>query len=635
VRIQVKLLATTMVVATLPVAALGFFAYSSTQTIITDQAVDHVDSLASVHEARISDVLREKAEIYALIAGSRDLPGEVKNLTESGSDETRALLTDTLVLSRESVPSVVRIDVAAPNGTVVASTTPERVGVVVSDEPGFVRGIEGPRVDTIARDPVLGVLIAVLSGPLTFEDSIVGVLLVYKEPTGFLSVAGDHTGLGATGEVLVAAPQDDGSIVYIHPLRFDPDAALVPITFAQGENDAVRRAIDGEEGAITDSTDYRDQAVVASVRHIEDTGWGLVVKIDQEEVDVPLGRLGGLLTAVAIVALTVAALGGILGARSVGKPLGELRDATQEIARGNLDRRARVHARDEIGQLAHDFNRMAGALIEARQDLERKVKARTAALERSNKELESFAYVASHDLQEPLRSVSGFVQLLKRRYEGKLDEQADEYITFATEAVKRMQELIQDLLVYSRVESQGKPLAPTKLDEVFNGVLNSLRLQIEESGAHVTRDDLPRVLGDDVQLGQLIQNLVGNAVKFRKKGATPNIHVEAVVKDGMWLVSVKDDGIGIAPEYAEKVFVIFQRLHRREEYGGTGIGLAVCKKIVERHGGRIWVESKEGEGATFFFTLRPARHAQEPEIEEPPVLQRQRASLSERGEELV
>ena len=229
-------------------------------------------------------------------------------------------------------------------------------------------------------------------------------------------------------------------------------------------------------------------------------------------------------------------------------------------------------------------------------------------LARSNQELEQFAHIASHDLQEPLRMVASFTQLLARRYQGKLDKDADDFIGFAMDGATRMQQLINDLLTYSRVGTRGKPSASTDLNEVLGYAEANLIEAIRESGGGVTHSPLPTVAGDQVQLTQLFQNFLANGIKFRGQEA-PRIHVSAEQKGSEWIFSVRDNGIGIEPESQERIFLIFQRLHQRADYPGTGIGLALCKKIVERHGGRIWVESALGQGSTFYFTLKRAENA--------------------------
>jgi signal transduction histidine kinase len=223
-------------------------------------------------------------------------------------------------------------------------------------------------------------------------------------------------------------------------------------------------------------------------------------------------------------------------------------------------------------------------------------------LERSNTDLEQFAYVASHDLQEPLRMVAGYTQLLAKRYQGKLDADADQYIRFIVDGAAHMQGLIKDLLAYSRLGSREEKVAVTDCEIVLQTALAALRAPIQESGAVVTHDPLPTVTADEFQLLQLLQNLIGNAIKFHN-AKPPEIHVSCRRDGQQWIFSVKDNGLGIEPRHFDRIFVIFQRLHSRQDYPGTGIGLALCKKIVERHGGRIWVESKPGTGSTFYFSL--------------------------------
>jgi PAS domain S-box-containing protein len=282
----------------------------------------------------------------------------------------------------------------------------------------------------------------------------------------------------------------------------------------------------------------------------------------------------------------------------------------ERVAFGNKGYKANVEV--WVSSLYDDALQSVGLLIimhdfTGRKEAEEKLKAQAQELVRSNEELVQFAYVASHDLKEPLRMVTNFLQLLARRYKGKLDQDADDYIQFAVGGALRMYELINDLLIYSRVGMRGEGnLKLTDCNQVFETVTNNLQVSIRESGAMIRAEPLPSLTVDPTQMVQLFQNLLSNAIKFRGRTAPEvNLRVDLVGRE--WVFSIQDNGIGIDPCFAERIFVIFQRLHSREDYPGTGIGLAICKKIVERHGGRIWVDSKPGYGSIFKFTLPAQR----------------------------
>ena len=275
---------------------------------------------------------------------------------------------------------------------------------------------------------------------------------------------------------------------------------------------------------------------------------------------------------------------------------------------------------DELGSLTDSFNNMLGKIHEqnkvlseyneelARNIIERKKAEQekikyTQDLERSNKELEQFAYIASHDLQEPLRMVGSYMQLLERKYKGRLDKDADEFIHFAVDGANRMKQLIRDLLNYSRMGRESHK-AEVDVIEVLKEVQSNLHASIKESNAVINFNGMPVINADRTQMLQLFQNLIGNAIKFRRDATIPVINISATRENDHWLFSVADNGIGINKEYSDKVFIIFKQLHDKSKYSGTGIGLAIAKKITEQYGGKIWFESDPGKGTTFFFTLK-------------------------------
>ena len=286
----------------------------------------------------------------------------------------------------------------------------------------------------------------------------------------------------------------------------------------------------------------------------------------------------------------------------------ELNDVIRRVDTSVVTKDGRHVAVSLSGSVMRDEDGEIQGMVCVAQDItERKrtqeiLERQTQELARSNSELEQFAWVASHDLQEPLRMVASYTQLLSKRYKGKLDADADEFIAFAVDGATRMRRLINALLELSRVGTRGKDFEATDCDAIYNRTLVNLQGLVEESGAVVTHDRLPTVMGDVTQLGQLFQNLIANAIKFRGDEQL-TVHVGAEQRNGHWEFCVRDNGIGIDPEYAERIFVVFQRLHGKGDRPGTGIGLSICKKIVELHGGRIWVKSQPDEGAAFYFTL--------------------------------
>ncbi|GJF30375.1 histidine kinase [Kitasatospora sp. NE20-6] len=348
--------------------------------------------------------------------------------------------------------------------------------------------------------------------------------------------------------------------------------------------DAVRTALTSQQQHLQDER-AAGRADLAAARHLRNTVFSVI--------------------ALVVLLMTALVFEGLR--RGVTRPLTLLGRNARRVSAGDFTHRITPTGPADIRELAADVDAMRRRMTEeitlkeqARLDLDQ----HAADLRRSNEELEQFAYVASHDLQEPLRKVASFCQLLQRRYAGSLDERANQYIDFAVDGASRMQTLINDLLAFSRVGRTMDARVNVDLDALADRTLDTLSIAIEESGAQITHDPLPTLAGDPTQLGMLLQNLIGNAIKFRSPERPPRIHLSAAPgNDGTWTFAVEDNGIGIEPEFAERIFVIFQRLHTREDYEGNGIGLAMCKKIVEYHGGTIALDPDHTPGTRITFTL--------------------------------
>jgi len=443
-----------------------------------------------------------------------------------------------------------------------------------------------------------------------FKGKIIGVIVFEIDTTSIYGLINDSTGLGLSGETLLGK-KTGNEIVYLNPLKYEPDAALKKRIILGGKfGGPIQEAAQGRQG-VGKLIDYRGQRVIAAWRYIPSLDWGMVAKIDVKEAFADITSMKKLMVMVVII---IAILSGILAfsiAQSISGPIDRLTKGAEIVGSGNLSYKVGTNLKDEIGRLSRTFDKMTEDLqntTASRDELNSEIEVRKQIeeeLRRSNENLEQFAYVASHDLQEPLRMMASYSSLLEKRYKSKLDSDADEFIGYIVDGAKRMQRLINDLLAYSRIGRGGKSIADIDLNFILGLVIDSLALTIEENKAVITVDPMPTVPGIESDYIQLFQNLIGNAIKFRGTNI-PRVHVSAKKEGGEWLFSVKDNGIGIDPVYKERIFLIFQRLHGRDKYPGTGIGLSICKKIVENRGGRIRVESQQDKGADFCFTI-PAK----------------------------
>jgi len=421
----------------------------------------------------------------------------------------------------------------------------------------------------------------------------IGVLVFEIDPPRFLYPLIQSWPTPSPSAETLLVRRDGDKVVFLNELRHHRQTAATLSFPLSQTNLLAAKVVLGQEG-IVEGVDYRGKPVVGAITRIANSPWALVAKMDKDEFYAPIYQRARLL------ALLVASLIG--GAALSIIFLWRQQQMRFDLARHEFEEDVLHKANIELESRVAERTRDLQAEIAQHRLTESALQKSLEDLAHSNADLEQFAFIASHDLQEPLRMVASYVQLLERRYHDKLDSDAQDFIGYAVEGVTRMQRLINDLLTFSLAGADTGNLEPVDCNRVAVEVLMNLRPLIEENQAVVTQGELPVVPAMHAQIGQLLQNLVGNAIKFRRE-SPPEIHLSARREGADWVFSVRDNGIGIAPEYFDQIFMIFKRLHSREKYGGTGIGLAICKRIVERHHGRIWVESEPGKGSTFYFTI--------------------------------
>ena len=594
----------------IPVLAVTTAGYLHQRNALAASALDRLEAVASVQQARLEAYIEGNLQSLALVASRTQFRVSLAEFARTGDPEAQAAATRILIDARDSTPTLHAIHAVDAHGEIVASTDPARVGADVSAEGYFVDSVSSPTVGRMiaAED---GHIMHVVAGPIVLDGAPTGILVIETGIEPLLELVGDYTGLGTTGETQLVGRAEHGD-VFLTPLRFDERAALRRIV-TRDPSSLAARALTGEETVTAGARDYRGETILGATRYIEQADWGVVVKIDESEALLPVRNFRAFAAGIMILAVAAVAAAAWLGAKSFTRPIVELTEAATAISEGDRSRRVSGDRRDELGALASAFNRMTNELTESATALEEQadeLRRRTVALERSNRELEEFASVAAHDLQEPLRKVRAFSDRLVSSFGDSLPEQGRSYLLRMHDASERMQQLIDDLLTLSRVTIGGVPFEPVSLNEVTGEVLEDLSMLVHETGAQVDVGDLPTLDADSAQMRELLQNLISNAIKYRRPDMPPMVTITADGdggSDDFCSFSVRDNGIGFDAKYAERIFLVFERLHGMGEYEGTGIGLAVCRKIVERHGGTITARSTPGEGSTFDVTL-PRRH---------------------------
>ena len=601
-RISLKLSIFFLCVSIIPLISSVIISQVSTEQIITNRVYNQLESIASIQKTRINSLIHHTQDKLKLMTNESRIAYLLANLTElNGTNGDIAELDSIIQNLNTSIDTITEISVINLMGKVLVSTNNTNINNTVLGE-GYINiGME----ESLLFDFFYGYNNELLTRhvmPIVNRSTTFGVLVITESVGEFLNLVQDYSGLGETGETVIAKRNLAGDALFLTPLKFDANASLKRTVSKSDTNTPITQALLKNEGFLTEGDDYRNIPVLATTRYIEATDWGVVVKMDKEEAYrtfVTIRNNG--VTSLAVLCIIILIFSYYF-TLSLTKPISSLTLTANEISKGNLTKRADVNSQDEIGDLAKSFNIMTESLIEATKTLERRVKERTDELLKSNTELEQFAYIASHDLQEPLRTISRFMELLSLKYSKRLDSNAIEFINFAVEGALRMQQLIDDLLEYSRVGTHGRPFVYTNLTEILDNTISNMQLTIGEADATIVYDSLPSINVDPLQISQLFQNLIGNSIKFCSQ-KPPHIHITSTSNRKSHVIKVEDNGIGIEVEYFNRIFQVFQRLHTTKDYPGTGIGLAICKKIVERHDGRIWVESELAKGSSFFIEI--------------------------------
>lgn len=605
-----KLTLTFILTGLLVISIVGIFTYARGRVALQNATTSELLSTAIEKQAALETWMIESQNGVSLVAGDNHLVDHVKSfLTAQPHSIDETILHEELVkdLTYQVAhnKNYVEFSILDPiTGQVLISTNPNEEGKFRENMAYFNQGKNGPYIQELYYSPSLNTpaitaaapivstlnsnqLFAVLAGTLNLNE----MNTIVQRRTG-LHVS-DDAFLISTDHLLVTRP------------RFLPKSNVLQTGIY---SEAVGKCLLENSGTVS-ALDYRNIPALIVYRWLPDHRLCLIVKMDQKEAFAPAINLGKSIALIGIAALLFIALFSYLLAKSFTKPIRQLLRGTEEIANGNLGYQIINKTGDEFEFLSEKFNLMSDSLRDKdtklknwSKELEQRVTERTEELSHSNADLERFAYVASHDLQEPLRMVSSYLQLLEKRYKNQLDNDASDFIGYAVDGANRMKTLINDLLSYSRIGTKGKEFNSFDCNIILERVLSTLKLAINEAKAEIIHDPLPIIMADEIQVEQLFQNLIGNAIKF-KSNHIPKIRIGIKKELDNWVFSIQDNGIGIDPQFFDRVFVIFQRLHSRSEYPGTGIGLAISKLIVERHGGRIWIESEPEKGSTFYFTI--------------------------------
>lgn len=630
-RITTKFVLWFLFVALIPLVIATYVSYNSSRTALEKEAANSLLAVADNKANQIGTYLDEKRKNVTTLAHMSDTVSAMERFVEAftntgGVDSLEYLAVDeefrAFLMYYQKSFGYESLYLISPNSDIVFSADRKRDsmsldGTALARDSALLNVFRKAR-ETLKTEisdfeysqkikaPVVFIAAPVFKGP-----ELLGIVVLGMDNQGIKELVHDYSGLGKTGEMIVACEIDNTAVV-ITPLRFDPDAEFTRKVRLGSENELdVQRAVRGEQG-LGISTDYRGEEVLTVWKFLPSFRLGLVVKIDTKEVYSSADELRDMLLKISAALLALVIIMAIIIAHSISSPIKELTKVSGVITGGDLSARANIEAGDEIGDLAKSFNHMTDSLVEAKAHVEEKkteVESQKKLLEKANKELDSFVYTASHDLRAPLRGIASFASFLEEDYKDKLDQEGLGHIKEIRGGANRMSKLIEDLLTLSRISRIKNPYEEVSTGDLVDDVVKQLEFDIRDKKVDLkVQEKMPTVYCDRIKIGAVFLNLTNNAIKFSSKGnrQSPKVEIGYSEQGEFHKFFVKDNGIGIDPQYHQQIFGIFKRLHSADEYDGTGAGLSIVKRVIDDHDGKIWVESEVGKGATFCFTIPKA-----------------------------
>lgn len=594
--IKAKLTFCLLAVSVVPILFLSYVAFRTAKQEIRQEILGHLSGAVSLKRDSIDQWYRERRAQVSLIPRDPDFEGHAHLLLGAPFESRRALEAYRIV-DRHIRPYISQdgfydeVFLMDAGGQILYSTAPDQEGTYKSNRLYFKEGLRDLYIQNMYHSITIGRATSTIALPIRQGPQTVGVLAFRLRVNRLHEIMRSYAGLEPEGDMYLVNNQNY--------FATDPEGhtgyALEHVNYSE----PVRRCLEDHGGA-DEMVSYHGREVLAAFLYMPEYRLCIVGELATETAYRPVSHMQRLMILLTGSTLAAVMLIAFFVSTSISRPILELNALTTRAAAGDMDQTIQSDLRDELGTLAQSFNTMLANL-----------RQRTHDLARSNADLEEFAYVVSHDLKEPLRSVSGFVELLNRRYRDTLDGPARSYIDRSLAGAERMKALIDDLLLYARTSTGPRELERVDTHALVEEVRAALTKSIREADAHIElAEQLPVIQAEPAQISRLFQNLIANAIKFRRD-EPPAIRISADLEPELqagageqaWRFSIQDNGIGIDPEYAERVFQVFKRLHSQDEYPGTGIGLSICKKIAERHGGRIWLESRPGVGTTVHFTI--------------------------------